>query len=106
MQDIEYCYDKSGNQLEVGPGFKLVEGGEGDCLSCPICRACTHQIYNEEQYPVCEVLNPVPEDIDMGYVFKCDHYEADKNSIDYKLVTALMEKGKSAETMDMVKEHT
>ncbi len=91
-EEIEYCYDKEGNRYEVGPSFKDGPTG-GGVLSSPICRACIHQkIEDYELY--CEVLNPVPEDVDKGKIYKCVFYKADKNSIDYYLVQELMKRGK------------
>lgn len=95
MSEVEYCYDKNGVRHEVGPSMKDMPTG-AKVISCPICRACLNQRqYEEHGYqPECAVLHPIPEDIDMGRVYQCEYYEADKDSFDYDLVKKLMGTGK------------
>ncbi len=88
MDEIEYFYDKEGNRHEVGPSMKDGPTG-GGVLSCPICRACKRQIYNEKDGFYCELLKQISYD-----TYKCELYEPDKNSLCYELVQELIKRGK------------
>lgn len=87
----EYWKDKDGIEHELSSSMTLMP----DCteiISCPICRACLHEKFNEkEMYLYCEKLGNIPEDIGMGQVFQCDYFKANKESYDYPLVKKLMQ---------------
>ena len=93
LYEIEYYYDEEGNRYEIGPSF--IDGPTGGgILSCPICRACKHQTTDEKYQPCCELLELIPYEIDMGYLYECELYDPDKNSMFYGLVQELMKRGK------------
>ncbi len=90
----EYCYDIFGNKHEVGPSFKDIPMGV-KCISCPICRTCKNQYFVEERFDLlCKARGKIPEELDMGKVFKCEFYEPDESSPYYALVKTLMEEHK------------
>ncbi|MCX4268001.1 MAG: hypothetical protein OSJ62_04980 [Lachnospiraceae bacterium] len=92
-EKVEYCYDEKGNKYEVGPSFKDGPTG-GGVLSCPICRACKHQIHDEQCQPCCDLLEIIPYDVEMGHLYECEMYEADEKNMYYGLVQELMKRGK------------
>lgn len=88
----EYCFDGLGRRLEVGPSFKDVPMG-ARFISCPICRACKHEKYDENSNRYCELKGQIPDAIENQEVFECDGFEGDPEEFSYDLVMKVMENG-------------
>lgn len=93
----EYWTDENGTEQELSSSMTLMP----DCtevISCPICRACLNQKFNEKELCIyCQKLGDIPEDIGMGKIFQCDSFEENRESYDYPLVKKLMKENNKTE---------
>lgn len=90
----EYWYDENGVEHKLSSSMMCVPGG-ARIISCPICRACLNQKYDEKKEDLyCEVYGEIPEKVGEGDIFQCKYYLADENSHFYSLIKKLMEEHK------------
>lgn len=81
-----------GEKQEISSGFHIIPGGDR-VLSCPICCACKHHIFDEKHICwTCDAFNPQPEDVSCGRSYQCETFEIDESSYDYEMVKRQLSK--------------
>lgn len=85
----EYCYDKNGNKLLVGPSFTDIPLG-ATVINCSICRACLNHMVTEQLERKCKVKGEIPYALDHGESHKCESFSGNEKHYDYELTMKLI----------------
>jgi hypothetical protein len=99
----EFFYDEKGRRRFVGPSFWLDNCFWDECIACPICRACIHEAFIDEEFKlICRKYENPPQLTWEGSLFQCDGYEPNKESRDYELVQKLLKRDDEARKLEEI----